>query len=404
VQAPVVAPPSQEAIDQINSIPRDQYTSMEESSRQTLTDYIQEWRQTGQTRAANMAAEAQATVDENFVQIMNDGVNNRPQLHIGGEDGATIELNNEAQRTAAQHIKGVFTSEPGTQRHKGHTAAIKSIVRPVASEFQRHVRQQVQQSGPLVPAGAFARQVHDAVMADPASAGMYFTELANQLLEGRSTQADIDYKGALSRQARATAAAQEIDTAAQAELSNEERAALYREQLRGLRLANDMAELKLGFAPQELSADIMQSLSATGLNEIQAQAVADAIGLEWARLNLMSYLGELEAIGAAGSAGATQLDQIKVILDAIGTLADPDSGIELDQQLLLGLVKPVTEGLAGMTFDIVDQATLLQAIFEARQEHWKIGNVRPFGGEATAPSPNETPSPETNSLVDDYTK
>lgn len=352
------------------------------SQTNPLLQVIEETRDAARSRAAGIAADTEANVAAEQVQIISEatgrGGETVPTLYLGKRSEG-IALHSAAERSMGEHLKQL-AADPSSRRGKAAAAAVRNVFKQGAPALRQTIRESVQQNGMLVPAGEFARQVADAVRADPQGSAMYFNELATNFLNAGTAQADIEYKQALARETAARTRGQEQQNVVADQLGVEFLTDIQKENLRSLRIANDMAELQLGFAPQQFAANIMESLTAIGVNRVNAQAVADSIGLGWAQLELEGRIREAEADGTLRSQLSEEnYKRVDLILKA---LEDPGT----PEEAKIAYRNEMAAALGGVTFT-AEQRQFLPSIFGL----WKNVIVTPVPGFQSYTQPQLTP-------------
>lgn len=330
---------------------RDQATG-EPVAANPLLDTIN--RVTGEARsnAAAHARSVESQIADEQVQIINEatgrGNQTTPTLYLG-KRAEGIPLHSAAERSTAQHIVKLATTEPGSRSNKAAAAAIRNVFKQGAPELRRAIRENVQQNGYLVPQGEFARQVYDAVRADPQGTAVFFNDLATNYLNAGLTQAQTSYQQALAREQNASAAQQEIQTASLERLGPDYADAIQRENLRSLRLANQMTEVQLAFAPQQYSTQIIEALTAAGVSRINAEVAADTIGLARSQLEMQAQIAWLDQQGKLAEVlSGDNLERAKVIVE---TLKNGEIVEGTPADVLAAMRNEMYAGLAGVTYD-----------------------------------------------------
>lgn len=337
---------------------------------QTVSPVMQamtEARDAARMRAADIATQTEQQLAQEQIQIIDEatgrGGETTPTLYLG-KRAEGIPLHSAAERSTAQHIQKLVTSPADSRSGKAAAAAIRNTVKRSAPELRAVIQERQQNPATMVPQGQFARQVTDAIRADPQGMAMFFNDLTTNYLNAGQTQAQTEYQQALARESTARARSQEMANAATESLGTEFITATQREQLRSLELANKMAELQLGFAPQQMSAQIMESLTAIGVNRINAQAAADMLGFYWAQLAANMQLQEAANNGKLASVlSEDQTKRMELIIDAMRIFADPDNKVNLPNGGEEKFLKELTAGLTGYTWSDTN-ANLWARIFQ----------------------------------------
>lgn len=277
---------------------------------------------------------------------------------------------------SASHIRNALAA-PETERGKAGVAAIRAsgstnakVVRTAMNRAERDP------SSGMRPVSVYADNVHQWIQANPAEAIPFFREQATLVLGARQTEAQTRLASSQARRTEAEAATMEAVTP-------EQNAEMLAEQIRQLRLANNIVEQRWdALGDVALSAEERQLLAGATNSELENKYLEEYFNLALRQQAFQEWLAQ----------NSGDLDGAGQMFDLMLKAIDGDT-LNQAPELRAKLLEAFTSGMLGIQVDLIRNPW-----FAARLP-WNTDYSVRFGAPAQTPTDPNAAQQESDAFL-----